>query len=169
MLTRINYCKLNCRSLELVFRCGEWTDKTVIASKTGDKQRLRLRSKHSTAAWLISRRLRCRGNSTQFVDEIRRRRGLDHIRRDHRWKVGRDLGQRVWQSPSFSSSITSPSPVIAPPLFPGFVSCKKKNRNAKNMASVGKLKAFYCRREQICHSHFHLSETWSKIVNKKRV
>ena len=68
----------------------------------------------------------------------------------------------------------------------GFVSCKKKNRNAKNMAgaraymrvcgrcpqrgpgaeplvrgSVGhsplKLKAFYCRREQICHSH--LSET----------
>ena len=53
----------------------------------------------------------------------------------------------------------------------GFVSCKKKNRNAKNMASAGaraymgdrakppplKLKAFYCRREQICHSH--LSET----------
>jgi len=55
----------------------------------------------------------------------------------------------------------------------GYVSCKKKNRNAKNMASAGaraymgvwgsggeaplKLKAFYCRREQICHSH--LSET----------
>jgi len=74
-------------------------------------------------------------------------------------------------------------------LCSGFVSCKKKNRNAKNMASAGrgsaslyggleavppagsrgrvpgqgggeaplKLKAFYCRREQICHSH--LSET----------
>ena len=68
---------------------------------------------------------------------------------------------------------------------PGFVSCKKKNRNAKNKASAGaraymgvwggapsgvqgqspwsggeaplQLKAFYCRREQICHSH--LSET----------
>jgi len=52
----------------------------------------------------------------------------------------------------------------------GFVSCKKKDRNAKNMASAGaraymgdrakpplKLKAFYCRREQICRSH--LSET----------
>ena len=63
----------------------------------------------------------------------------------------------------------------------GFVSCKKKYRNAKNMASAGaraymgvwgrcpqrgpgaeplvrgKVKAFYCRREQICHSH--LSET----------
>jgi len=69
-----------------------------------------------------------------------------------------------------------------------FVSCKKKNWNAKNMASAGarayigvwgrcpqrgpgaeplvkgsggeaplKLKSFYCRREQICHSH--LSET----------
>ena len=77
--------------------------------------------------------------------------------------------------------------------FAGFVSCKKKNGNTKNMASAGaraymgvwgrcpqrgpgaeplvrgplKLKAFYCRREQICHSH--LSEIWSKIVNKKRV
>ena len=61
----------------------------------------------------------------------------------------------------------------------GFVRCKKKNRNAKNTSSVGarayigvwgrcpqrgpgaeplKLKAFYCRREQICHSH-RLSET----------
>ena len=69
-------------------------------------------------------------------------------------------------------------------LHSGFVSCKKKNRNAKNMASAGtraymgvwgrcpqrgpgaeplvrgsggeaplKLKAFYYRREQICHSH----------------
>ena len=30
-----------------------------------------------------------------------------------------------------------------------------------------KLKAFYCRREQICHSH--LSETWSIIVNNKHL
>ena len=34
----------------------------------------------------------------------------------------------------------------------GFVSCKKKNRNAKNMASAtlyGGLKAFYCRRANL--------------------
>ena len=78
--------------------------------------------------------------------------------------------------------------LMPPPPYGGCiysgVSCKKKNRNAKNMASAGaraymgvwglcpqrgpgaepmvrglggKLKAFYCRREQICHSH--LSET----------
>jgi len=37
--------------------------------------RRRRRSRNSTSAWLVSRRLRRRGNSTQFVDEVRRRRG----------------------------------------------------------------------------------------------
>jgi len=70
---------------------------------------------------------------------------------------------------------TYPRGEVIVDIHAGFVSCKKKNRNAKNMASAGAraymgvwgLKAFYCQRQQICHSH--LSKTWSKIVNKKRV
>jgi len=52
--------------------CFPW-----LRRKTGDKMLRRLRGRHSTAvAWPVSQRPRRRGISTQFVDEIRRRRGL---------------------------------------------------------------------------------------------
>ena len=40
--------------------------------------------------------------------------------RNHGWKVGRDLKGNGYRPPSYSSPITSPSPVIAPPPFHPF-------------------------------------------------